>query len=105
MKPAHPVARVIALAALLVVPQSAPAAPEPGSDEFFETRVRPLLARHCSSCHSAEKRKGGLTVDSREALLAGGDSGPALVPGKPDASRLVAAVRYADVDLQMPPKG
>jgi cytochrome c553 len=75
--------------------------------EFFEKRVRPVLAAHCYKCHSAEakKVKGGLRLDSRAALLTGGDSGSALVPGKPAESRLVEAVGYKNVELQMPPKG
>jgi cytochrome c553 len=74
---------------------------------FFENKIRPLLADQCYSCHSvkAEKTKGGLHVDSLEALLKGGDSGPALVPGDAEKSLLIKAVRYGDPDLQMPPKG
>ena len=74
---------------------------------FFESRVRPLLADHCYRCHSAkaEKVKAGLLVDSREGLLKGGESGPALVAGQPEQSRLIEAVRYSSPDLQMPPKG
>ena len=74
---------------------------------FFESKIRPLLADQCYSCHSAkaEKLKGGLHVDSLEALLKGGDSGPALVPGDAEKSLLIKAVRYGDPDLQMPPKG
>ncbi|MFM2295020.1 MAG: hypothetical protein RLZZ350_1433 [Verrucomicrobiota bacterium] len=75
--------------------------------EFFEAKVRPLLADNCYKCHSssAAKLKGGLSVESKEALLTGGDGGPALVPGNPDKSLIITAVRYADPDLQMPPKG
>jgi hypothetical protein len=78
-----------------------------GSAEFFENQVRPLLAESCYSCHSARAKevKGGLRLDSRERLLTGGDSGPAIVPGQPHKSRLVEAVGYQDPDLQMPPKG
>jgi cytochrome c553 len=74
---------------------------------FFESKIRPLLAEHCYSCHSAkaEKLKGGLYVDSLEGLLQGGDSGPALVPGEAAKSLLLKAVSYTDPDLQMPPKG
>ncbi len=81
---------------------------EPSAEDvlFFESRIRPVLANACFSCHadSAPKLRGGLKVDSREALLRGGASGPAIVPGDPDASLLVRAVRYDDEDLQMPPK-
>ena len=77
--------------------------PDPAKAEYFEKRVRPLLADHCQQCHGPDKQKGGLRLDSRAALLAGGDSGPAVVPGKPGESRLVKAVGY-DGDLRMPPK-
>lgn len=80
--------------------------PSAADIEIFEKEVRPLLVTHCYQCHSADKKqKGGLLLDSREGLLTGGDNGPALVPGKPDDSRLVDAIRYDDTDLRMPPKG
>jgi hypothetical protein len=74
---------------------------------FFEARVRPLLATRCYACHSAreKKQRGGLHLDSREAILKGGDSGPAVVPGGPDKSLLVQAVRYNHSTLHMPPDG
>lgn len=73
--------------------------------EFFERKVRPLLVEHCYSCHSANAKKlqAGLYADSRAALIHGGDSGAAIVPGDPDASLLVEAVRYDG--YEMPPKG
>ena len=76
----------------------------PAQLDFFETKIRPILADSCYKCHStfAEKIKGGLLLDSREALLKGGDSGAVIVPGNPDASLLIKAVRYTDPDLQMP---
>jgi len=75
--------------------------------DFFESKIRPVLANNCYKCHStkAEKVKGGLLLDSREALLKGGDSGEAIVAGDPEKSLLIKAVRYSDPDLQMPPKG
>src|SRR5262249_42368586 len=78
--------------------------------EFFETRIRPVLVEKCYKCHSAEakkagKLKGGLLLDSRAGLLKGGDSGAAVVPGKPADSLLLKALRYADEALRMPPKG
>ena len=81
----------------------------PGAEnhlEFFEKKIRPIFTEHCYSCHSAqaEKIKGGLLLDSKEGLLKGGESGPAIVPGDPENSLLIKAVRYADKDLQMPPK-
>ncbi len=89
-------------------PESVPAM-RPASDEeakFFETHVRPVLATSCASCHGADpkKVKGGLRVDSLAALLTGGASGPAIVPGDPDASPLIQAIRYDDPAFAMPPK-
>jgi cytochrome c553 len=74
--------------------------------EFFEKKVRPILVEHCSKCHATEgkKPKGGLALTSQEALLKGGDSGPAIVPGHPEKSRLIEAVCYNNVDLRMPPR-
>lgn len=74
---------------------------------FFEKNIRPLLIKRCYECHSVEagKSKGGLTLDSREATLKGGEKGPALVAGKPDESLIIDAVRYKNQDTQMPPKG
>ncbi|HVV72221.1 MAG TPA: c-type cytochrome domain-containing protein, partial [Verrucomicrobiae bacterium] len=81
--------------------------PPPAQLQFFESRVRPVLADNCYKCHSqkAEKVKGGLLLDSKEGLLKGGDTGPAIVPGDPEQSLLIKAIRYTDPDLQMPPKG
>ncbi len=75
----------------------------PAAQEFFENEVRPLLVEHCQKCHSDNKPKGGLRLTSRDAVLKGGDSGPAAVPGKPHDSLLIQAVRYNDTP-QMPPK-
>jgi mono/diheme cytochrome c family protein len=74
--------------------------------DFFESKVRPVLSDNCYGCHSskAPKLKGGLSVESREALIKGGETGPAIVPGQPDTSLLIKAVEYKDADLQMPPK-
>lgn len=73
--------------------------------EFFETRIRPLLVNRCQECHSvAGKQEGGLVLDSKVGWQAGGDSGPAILPGKPDESRLMTAVRWKDDTLRMPPE-
>ncbi len=74
--------------------------------EFFESRIRPVLIERCYECHSLveKKSKGGLRLDTREGWVIGGDSGTALVPGNPDGSLLIKAIRYSDADLQMPPK-
>ena len=73
--------------------------------EYFERKVRPLLAKRCFSCHSKDAKivQGGLRLDSTASLKKGGDSGPAVAPGKPDESLLISAIRYED--LEMPPKG
>ncbi len=75
--------------------------------EFFEKRIRPLLADHCHECHStmAKAPEAGLRLDSRAAMIAGGDSGPAIVPADPDKSELIMAVRYEPDGYQMPPDG
>jgi hypothetical protein len=101
-----PLAAVCALALGPGV-RPAPAAEDSAALEFFEKKIRPVLIEHCYACHSAraKKIKGGLRLDSRSGLLRGGDTGPALVPGRPEQSRLIQAVRYLDVDLRMPPKG
>jgi len=73
--------------------------------EFFEKKVRPLLAERCYECHSPDKKvKGGLRLDNRDGWVKGGDNGPAIVPGDPEKSLLITAVRYKDRDLQMPEK-
>ena len=72
-------------------------------EKFFEQNVRPLLAEKCYSCHATKKQKGGLRLDSIEAILKGGASGPAVVPGKPEESLLVFAINYAGPE--MPPNG
>ncbi len=72
-------------------------------EKFFEQNVRPLLAEKCYSCHATKKQKGGLRLDSIEAILKGGASGPAVVPGKPQESLLVSAINYAGPE--MPPNG
>ena len=92
--------------ALRAAPPAAPTITA-GDLAFFETKIRPLLIDRCYQCHSkeADKVRGGLLLDSREALIHGGNTGSAVVPGKPNESLLIKAVRYADEDLQMPPKG
>ncbi len=71
---------------------------------FFEKEVRPILANRCYECHGEKKQKGGLRVDALAYLKTGGDTGPALVPGKPEQSPLIEAIRYQKEDFQMPPK-
>ena len=95
------------LAAALIA--AAPAEParrfDPESIEFFEKKVRPLLVNNCDNCHSANTNsKGGLRVDDRNGLILGGNRGPAVIPGDPENSLLIQAVRHAEEDLKMPPK-
>ncbi|MDB5335644.1 MAG: hypothetical protein JWN70_1263 [Planctomycetaceae bacterium] len=73
--------------------------------DFFENRIRPILVAKCDGCHSNAKGKtsGGLALDTREGWQKGSDNGAVIVPGKPDESLLIKAVRYQDKDLQMPP--
>lgn len=109
-------AAVIALAASRALSAAAPTVAgvppprdtvSPADAAFFETKIRPVLIDSCYKCHShdADRVKGGLLLDSSQALLMGGDTGPAIIPGKPDESLLITAIRYKDEDLQMPPKG
>jgi len=74
--------------------------------QHFESRIRPVLVRYCYECHSesAGASEGSLLVDSRGGLLTGGDRGPAVVPGKPEESLLLQALKHTDSDLRMPPK-
>ncbi|MBM3842264.1 MAG: DUF1553 domain-containing protein [Verrucomicrobia bacterium] len=97
--------RGAALLWLALAPAAAAAGLSPEEEAFFESRIRPVLAEHCYRCHSARegKAKGGLQLDTREALRRGGDSGPALVPGDPEKGLLLAVVRPGNPDLQMPP--
>jgi len=74
--------------------------------DFFENRIRPVLAESCYECHSAEteKHKGNLQLDHIEHLLTGGDTGPSITPGRPGDSLLLEAISYSNPDLEMPPK-
>ena len=82
-----------------------PNADDPSGVAFFESKIRPVLVERCQSCHSVESKhsKGGLRVDDREALRIGGDSGPAVVPGKADESLLLKAIAHDDDVTAMPP--
>jgi hypothetical protein len=75
--------------------------------EFFEKKIRPVLAEKCFLCHSSQAKSplGGLRLDSLQNILKGGDSGPAIVPGNPEQSLLVKAILYTDLKLKMPPSG
>lgn len=98
---------VVNFFALLLI-KAAPLRASESSPEdlaFFESKIRPVLVEHCYSCHSADAKElqASLLVDSREGLLAGGDSGAALVPGKPGESLLIEALKYET--YEMPPAG
>ncbi|HEX5270222.1 MAG TPA: PSD1 and planctomycete cytochrome C domain-containing protein [Gemmataceae bacterium] len=96
----------LACAAALLAGSSARAAdPDPKGVEFFESKIRPVLVEQCYKCHSAQsgKSKGGLALDTRAAVLKGGDTGAAVVPGNAEKSLLLAAIRH-EGDVKMPPK-
>jgi hypothetical protein len=97
----------LAIAATILAQAGAPPAITPDQLKFFESTIRPILVDQCYGCHSAQsgRSRGGYLIDTREGARKGGGSGPGIVPGKPDESLLIQAVRYHDEDLQMPPKG
>src|SRR5262245_58642331 len=91
----------------LAAEDRSPLVPVPAEQaDFFEKKIRPEISEHCLECHSTERRKmkGGLALDTADAVRKGGDGGPVIVPGNPDESRLIQAIRYKDESLQMPPK-
>src|SRR5262249_43438681 len=94
-----------ALAVLACAVPALAADPKPASEavEFFEKKVRPVLAEECSSCHGPKKQSGSLRLDRKADLVKGGENGPVVVPGEPDMSPMIQAVRQAG-DLKMPPK-
>ncbi len=96
---------LLALSAGNTIFAAATAQISPEGQQFFENKIRPILANHCLECHSIEKGKvkGGFSMDSREDVLKGGENGVALKPGDPKGSSMIKAVEWND-DLQMPPK-
>ncbi len=98
---------IAAMGVLMASPAAFGQAANKAGLDYFEANIRPILVNNCYKCHSSEsgKLKGGLSVEFHESLIKGGDSGPAIVPGNPDKSLLIKAVRYQDADLKMPPKG
>ena len=91
---------------LLLMSSGVAADKPPGTDDVdYETQIRPLLRERCRSCHGALRQQGGLRVDTAAALLNGGDSGPAIEPGKADASELIFRVSTDDESIRMPPEG
>ena len=103
-----PINRLLSLlfAIVVVAPLVRASTVDESSLQFFESKIRPILSDKCYSCHSgsAKKLKAELYLDSREGMLKGGESGAAVAPGHPEQSRLMEAVEYKNVDLQMPPK-
>ncbi|HEY8505003.1 MAG TPA: DUF1549 domain-containing protein, partial [Gemmataceae bacterium] len=100
-------AALAGLLACLLLPAAARAespAADPAGAEFFEKKIRPLLAENCHTCHGPAKQRGGLRLDRKAFLTRGGDSGPPVTPGEPDRSLLIDAVRYEGA-IRMPPKG
>ncbi len=97
---------ITAVSLLACVPAVRATEPDARGVEFFEKKIRPVLVEHCYACHSreAKKERGGLVVDTRDGLLKGGDSGPALIPGQPGKSLLLHAIRQTE-ELRMPPRG
>src|SRR5215207_5768593 len=91
---------------LLITVLAALAADDAKGLAFFEAKVRPVLVENCYQCHSARagKSAGGLRLDTRKGIRAGGDRGPAVVPGDPRASLLLTAIAHTDPDLKMPPR-
>ena len=99
-----PAALVLALSLTGGALRAGGEADQRAQEEFFEAKIRPVIANRCLDCHGSEKSKGGLRLDSRDGVLKGAESGPVVLPGKPDESPLIAAIRY-DGEVQMPPKG
>src|SRR4029078_4600085 len=99
--------RLLLLTLLVLLLTASLRADDAAEQEFFEKRGCPILVEHCFECHSAKTKplKGGLRLYSREGLMAGGDSGAAVVPGDSEKSRLVVAVGYESEELQMAPAG
>ena len=97
---------IVATCALFCCMVTVSVADEQSDVDFFESKIRPVLVKHCYECHSTatSTSEGGLLLDSREAIRSGGDRGPAVVPGDIAASWLLTAVTHSDPDLQMPPR-
>jgi len=105
MKRAFPICLTIMLAASVAASVYAQP-PDAEQLALFEKKIRPVLVEHCLECHGEdEDPSGGLRLNSRAGWAVGGDSGPAITPGKPDESRLLRAIGYEDLELQMPPDG
>ncbi|MEE3230934.1 MAG: c-type cytochrome domain-containing protein, partial [Planctomycetota bacterium] len=95
--------RLTALSGFLLSICLASRSPGQEAETFFENRIRPILADNCFKCHGGKASKGGVRLDQRTALLAKGEDGPVIIPGKPGQGRLMAAVLHTG-EIKMPPK-
>ena len=93
--------RILIAGMLLALCPATAQASDVGTSAFFEREIRPVLAGQCIKCHGPEKQKSSLRLDSRNAILSGGENGPAIVPGRPEESLLISAIRHEG--LEMPP--
>ena len=97
---------IAVVAAIVFLSAQAQPPQDPSKPEFYTTQVKPVLTSNCGSCHLGANHRGGLNFDTRESLLKGGHSGPAIVPGDPGSSFLVKLIRHegpADDPKNMPP--
>src|SRR6188474_2556105 len=105
MKVPSPIALAcVALTGDVTATLAADAPVPPEARDFFEAKIRPVLAAECYECHNAKKTKGGLRLDYRAGWQKGGDTGDAIVPGDPKKSLLIASIKHTDPDLKMPDK-
>ncbi|MDP9170187.1 MAG: hypothetical protein M3N54_06195, partial [Acidobacteriota bacterium] len=91
----------------LIALLGAPVCAQNPSAEFFENQIRPVLAEKCYGCHSSKLKSpmGGLVLDTKAGMKAGGNGGPVVIAGNPASSRLLKALSYSDTELRMPPTG
>ena len=102
----RPLALLLTLSVLSTPPAFSASSPiDPAQSAFFEKKIRPVLVDKCFKCHASDsdKIRGGLLLDSPDALRRGGDSGPAIIPGDPASSLLITALHHSDKDTAMPP--
>ena len=99
--------RPVLLGTFAIVLAGAPAGAQTATNDFFEAKIRPVLAAKCYACHNSKMKepKGYLTLDSKAGVMKGGTLGPAILPGNPADSKLIHALKYSDSHLQMPPSG
>ncbi len=99
--------RCVIISSLAVMGSVLSVRAEDEGNEFFEKRIRPILVQHCLECHGPQSKKigGNLRLDSRQGIRTGGDSGPSIALGKPEASLLISAVKFDPASVHMPPKG